>query len=650
MKRIIMLVGVLVGALLPATPAIAAPTIEFLNPSGYTTAVRISDVQDGDGSLHLVAWAREIPSNALVEFELKPPGQNAATFTADRVGTDTWEKLIPIPDTYADAPGYTLTARLYQGVPGDADEVDNDEMLVEVDQSEVPPPQAQTVELSYPENGGRAGFFTPKGKRSNIVLDYQASAGTNQVRAFYTLSDPGAAPVWEESCGSGDPDDQGFGKVRCTLKEGHNPLDVGAVAIVSNKTAPPAPPSPQLDDTGDAHRIFPYMQNPSSVEISPGAQTVPLAQCWVMAALVEDQFGRSVAAANVDIHAEGPEDELYFESKTNETDPFQAPDTAHVSKENAKRCSDNANSGQQGDHNSPGRDDQKHVESVDGTSDGGRFRFALRSDFAGGTFVQAWADVNDDDAAGLTEASGGTQLGWGSPPPPPSLEVFLSPASTTATTGSCTAFEILARRGGSPFSSANVDMHVSGPDASVNFCDVEGGTARRAPESGGHVADAHEDGTRHAEGETDANGRFVFGVTSASQGSTTVQVWVDGNDDDLLTSGEPSKSGSVAWQPPGGRSISIDSNKSTVGKGRRVRLFGAIEGDPACSSGQSVAIQAKPVRGGRFGTVKTATTDEDGDYSTRIKMRKSRKFRATVPSTGTCSAARSPTITVRVRS
>lgn len=648
MKRIVLVVGALVGALFPAAPAVAAPAIAFLNPSGYSTTMRISDTPDADGFIHLVAWAKEIPSQALVEFELKPPGQNAATFVADRVGTDTWEKLIPIPDTYPDVTGYALTARLYRGVAGDADEVANDEVLVEVDQSEVPPPQGQTVEMLYPENGGRAGFFTPKGKRTNVVFDYQASAGTNQVRAFYTLSDPGADPVWEESCGSGDPDDQGFGKVRCTLKEGHNPLDVAAVALVSNKTAPPAPPSAQLDDTGDAHRVLPYVQDPRTVEISPGAQTVTLAECFVMGALVEDQFGRAVAAANVDVHAEGPEDELYFESRTNETDPFQAPDNGHVSKENAKRCSDNANSGQQGDHNSPGRDDQKHIESVDGTSTAGVFRFALRSDFAGGTFVTAWADVNDDDALGLSEASGGTQLGWGSPPPPPSLDVFLTPSNATATTGSCTAFEILARRGGSPFSSANVDIHISGPDSSVTFCDPEGASVRRAPESGGHVADAHEDGMRHAEGEADTNGRFVFGVTSASQGSTALQIWLDGNDDDLL-SGEPSKSGTITWQPPGERSISIDSNRSRVRKGRRVRLSGAIEGDPACSGGQAVSIQAKRVRGGRFGTVKTTTTDDDGDYSVRMKMRRAKKFRATVQSTGTCSAARSRAITVRVR-
>ncbi|HEX2196327.1 MAG TPA: hypothetical protein VHJ76_05310, partial [Actinomycetota bacterium] len=579
MKKTMLLLTAMLASLLPAAPAVAAPTIAFLNPSAYTTPPpEISDVEDADGFVHLVAWAREIPSQALVEFELQPTGQNAATFTADRVGSDTWEKFVPIPDTHPDGATYTLRVRLYAGVPGDADEVANDEMAIEINQSEIPPPTGETVEMSYPDNGDRLGIFAPKGKLPITILDFAASDGTERVRAFYTLSDPGTDPVWGEPCGTAVPGDEGFGKVRCTLREGDNPLDVTAVALVSNKTSPPAPPSPALDDTGDAHRVLPYLQQPSSVEVSQGNTTVNLSSCHIMTLFVNDQFDRAVAGANVDVHADGPEDELHFNSSGTSTDAFQAPDNQHVSRENAKRCSDNANSGQQGDHNSPGRDDVKHIESVDGTSDNGGFRFALRSDFAGGTFIQAWADVDDDDVADLNEASGGTQLGWGSPPPPPNLDVFLSPSSTNGSNGSCVPFEILARRGGGPFNNANVDIHLQGPDPAVTFCDVDGGGTRRPPESGGHVGDTHEDGVRHGEGETNAAGRFTFGVTSASTGTTQVQVWIDGNDDDVL-SGEPSRTATVTWQPPGDRSISIDSNRNRVAKGRRVRLFGAIQGD-----------------------------------------------------------------------
>ena len=653
MKKITLLLTAVLAALLPAPSALAAPRIAFVNPSGYTTPARISDVMDADGNVHLVAWAAEIPSQALVEFELQPTGGNALTFTGERVGADTWETSFAIPDSFPDGATYTLRARLYQGVPGNADEVANEEIQVEINQSEIPPPQGETVEMSYPDNGSRLGIFVPKGKLPVTVFDFAASLGTERVRAFYSLSDPGAEVSWE-TCGSGVPDDQGFGKVRCTLKEGHAPLDVTAVAVVSNKTSPPADPNPALDDTGDAHRVLPYLQQPTSVEIGDGNRMVDLSVCHTMTALVEDQFDRAVPLANVDVHADGPEDELSFGTRgsgsaANDTDPFQAPDAGHVSRENAKNCANNSNSGFQGDHNSPGRDDVKHIESTTGTSNSGTFRFALRSDFAGGTFVQVWADVDDDDLPDLAEATGGTQLGWATPPPEPSLDVFLTPANTSATNGSCVELEIVARRGGAPFNNANVDIHLQGPDPAVSFCDVSGGGTRRPPESGAHLGDVHEDGTRHGEGETDAAGTFVFGVTSASSGTTQVQVWIDVNDDDLL-SGERTATSSISWAPAGDRSISLSSSRSRIPQGRRVRLFGQVEGDPACSGAQAVNIQSKPLRGGRFGTVKTVVTDESGAYSTRIRMQRSRKFRAVTPAAEPCSFARSNTVTVRVRS
>ena len=655
MKKTTLLLVALFAALLPAKSAIAAPQINFINPSGYlTTPYEISDAEDADAMLHLVAWAREIPSSALVEFEIEPTGDNPATYTAERVGSDTWEAFVPIPNDFVDGSTYTLRARLYAGVPGDADEVANDEMPVEINQSPVPPPSGESVEMTYPDNGGPLGIFTPKGKRSVAVFDFAASEMTEQVRAFYTLSDPGTEPQWESSCGSAAPDDQGFGKVRCTLGEGHNPLDVSAVAVVSNRAAPapPAPPNPALDASGDAHRVLAYVQQPRTVEVGGATGNITLATCQTLTATVSDQNDRPVPLANVDVHADGPEDELHFGTRTTgaeaqRTDPFQPPDLGHVSRENAKDCGNSENLNQQGDHNSPGKDDLKHIESTTGTANNGDFRFALRSASAGGTFVQVWADVDDDDLPDLNEATGGAQLGWGGPQPEPTQEVFLSPSSANGTNGSCVELEILARRGGGAFGNANVDIHVTGPDSSVQFCDVSGGGTRRPPESGGHIGDAHEDGTRHAEGETDTSGSFRFGVTSPSEGTTQVQVWIDRTDDDVLN-GEPAKTATVTWQPAGERSISISSNKSRVAKGRRVRLSGAIQGDPACSGGQAVQIQAKPVRGGRFGTVKTVTTEPDGSYTTRIKMRKARKFRAVAQAVDPCSFARSNTITVRV--
>lgn len=646
MVKRIFLLGVVAATLFPAPPVAAAPAIAFLNPSGYSTTLTISDVQDGDGFVHLVAWTRDTPSSALVEFELKPPGQNAATFTGNRVGADTWEAFVPLPDSFADGGGYTLIGRLYSGVPGNADEVANTQMTVEVNQSAVPPPNGEAVELSYPENGDGLGIYVPKGKRPLAVFDYVASQGTRQVRAFYTLSAPGTKPVWEGSCGSSVPDALGVGKVRCTLSAGHAPRAVTAVAVVSNTTSPPTRPHPALDRAGDAHRVLPYLQRPTSITVGPGPQTVTLAACHQMTASVNDQFDRPIPRVNVDVHAEGPEGQLFF-SSSRKTHPFRAPTRAHGSIENARRCSNNGEAGHQGVHQNPG-DDVKHIESVRGTSNSGAFRFALRSDLAGGTFIVAWADVNDDDQPGLREVSGGTQLGWGAPPPTPRVEVFLLPRRVGSTTGSCTPFEILARRGGGPFLSANVDIHLTGPEANIDFCSVPGGSTTRPPESGGHIGNAHEDGTLHAEGEANESGSFTFGITSGARGTSAVRVWVDTNDDDVPTD-DPSDSASVNWFAPGERTISLSSSKDSVDPGDGVRLMGRVRGDPSCLRHEAVKIQSKRQSGGTFKTVKILTTDDEGRYSTRVAMQSSRAFRALAPETGNCSRAQSEGVTVRIR-
>jgi hypothetical protein len=634
-------------------------SIEFLNPSGYTSATErtLSAKTDGDNTYHLVAWVRNMPASPLVEFELRPiPTGNANTVVATRMG-NTFEHRLELGGLADGA--YELSATLYSNLNPVADDTET----VTINNSDIPPPSAaSTVEILNPENGERAGYFTPEGKSAGFLVSTLASEGTESVRVLYSMSDPGNEPEWQQ-CGTGSPDASQISQVRCALASGHAPGEVTAIAAVANKAPPPDPPA-AADDTGDAHAVVPYLQQAGNVEVSPTPVTEDISDCIKFTLAVEDQFNQPIAGMNVDVHATGPGDQVQFATLdttpvTNDTDPFQAPDrgsTAHRHTiENAIRCSNDSNLGQQGETNLPGADDIKHIESTSpmnslgGTDNFGRWDFALHSRTQGPTQIAAWADSNGDDVMGTSEASGGAQLGWGQPPPPPVDEVFLSQGANSATTGSCVPFELLARRGGNAYAGANVDLHLTGPDAGVTFCDVAGGTARRPPDGGGHVGDAHEDGTRHAEGETDTAGKFVFGVTSATQGSTTVYVWLDSSGDDLPTTGEPSRTATVSWQPPGDRTISISSNKSSVRKGRRVRLSGSIEGDPACSSAQAVEIQSKPLRGGSFGTVKTVTTDEEGLYSTRVKIRSSRRFRAVAPEAGACVDARSNTITVRAR-
>lgn len=652
MKRSVLLVVALVAALMPGPPAHAAPAIRFLNPSDYTgpPPFDASNKADADAAVHIVAWVKEVPASPLVEFEIESTTLKA-TIDGVRAGDDAWEANWVPPDSFTDGP-YTLRAILYSGSPGNASEVASNEVTIVLNTDAVPPPPApETVEMGFPENGGPLGFFVPKGKQPTTVIDFTTSELTAQVRALYTMSDPGNDPEWV-ACGFARVPESRAGRVRCTLKAGDSPARVTGVAVVANMTAPETEGNPALDETGDAHRVVPYTSVPTIIDIDPESQQVDnLTACFDrLTATMYDQRSRPIAAANIDVHATGPSDQLVFGSiANNRTSPFQAPDAGHPSSEDALRCSDGERVGRQGDHNVPLEDDIKHIESTTGTDTNGNFHFALKTDSTGGTTVFAFADVNDDDLPATSEASGGARIGWGVAPPPPVTELFVSPSASSGSTGSCIAVEATVRRGGSPLSGANVDVHVTGPDAGVAFCDVSGGSSRRVPDAGGHLGDAHEDGTKHAEGETGATGTFVFGVTSPSPGETAVSVWLDTTEDDVF-SGELQRSSTLTWTPPGDRSITLDSNKSRVAKGRRVRLFGGIEGDPACAASQTVEVQAKPLRGGSFATVKTITTDAEGDYTTRIKMQAARRFRTVVPSAGQCEHAVSPTVTVRIRS
>lgn len=659
-KRIFLAVALVMGSLAAAPPTRAQNVgIQLLNPSGYSTTNAnqprpLSAKQDNNATYHLVAWAKGVPPSAVVEFELRPTTVGSpVTVTATRVGSsNTWEYNLELA-TVADGT-YTLAAVLFSGQTSVAE----DEQLVTVQNSELRPGgPANTVELLYPENGGRAGYFTPPGKTAGFLVHAIASEGTGQVRVLYSLSDPGNEPEWKP-CGSEAPNDDRLVTIRCALAVGDRPADVGAIAAVANRQ-PTGDPSPAADETGDAHHVVPYAQVATNVEVTPSSTTKDPATCQKFTLDVSDQDNRPIVGMNVDIHAVGPDDQLQFATipltpVTNETDPFQAPDRAHTT-EGARRCSDGMRLGNQGETNRPGGlDDEKHIEStspedsVGGTDESGDFDFALFSATVGATQIVAWADANDDDLPGANEASGGAQLGWGVAPPPPVTEIAVSPTSMDATVGQCARFEAVARRGGSALGGANVDVHITGPDAGVAFCTPADATPSRAPDAGSHVTGGHEDGTKHLEGETSSDGRFVFGVVSSTTGGTVVSVWVDQTEDDTQ-SGEPNASAQTTWQVEGERTITLTSSRSRVRKGARVRLSGDIEGVSSCESAQTVQLQARPAGGGTFVTIKTLTTDGEGLYGTRVRMRRARTFRAVAPEASPCEAAVSGNVTVRVR-
>jgi hypothetical protein len=637
-----MLAALSVVGLPVAVSAQGSPSIEILNPSGYSTNMELSSKTDVDGAYHFVAWVPEVPPSPFVEFELQPAAGISITIEATRVGTDTFEAFHNLSGLSDGA--YTLRAILFSGQEQFGA---GDSRTVTINNANVPPPpQSETVEILHPTNGGQIGFFNPPSGRPNTMIDVKGSTEAQQARLLYSVSRPGTEPAWTE-CGAAEFDSTDFGRGRCTLAENVAPSQVTAVAAVANMTPPPAPPGGPADDAGDAHRVFPYLSVPASVAIEPESQTIPVATCSpVLRATALDQFGRPLANPNFDVHAFGPSDQLQFATISGTTDNFQGPDKGPHSQENTARCSETAAEGRQGETNRVAQHDEKHIESRGEFRDEGVFKFALRSDSVGGTNVLVWVDADDDDLQDGTEASGGARIGWGQDPPPPVRQVFLDPANPSATVGSCVRLVLSVKEGGSPLTSGNADVHLTGPDSTVSFCTPPDGSVLREPDSGEHVAGVHADGTRHAEGELNSAGQLVFGVMSTSQGQTTVTAWLDETDDDTL-SNEPAASTRVSFGVDGDRAISLDASRRRVPRNARVRLSGVISGSEACEGDQPVRFKARRPGTNRFRTIASRATNAQGEFAIRTRVRRTTEYRAVAPRNGVCNVSKSRIVRVR---
>ena len=631
----------MIAALFPVSAAWAAPAIQLLNPSNYTANPELSTKADIDGAYHFVAWVPQVPPSPIVEFEIQPAAGNTTTIEASRVGTtDTFEAFHPL--TGLTDGTYTVRAILYSGATQFGED---DEQTVTIRNGTLG--QSETAEITHPANGGSLGFYSPKDGLPRAIVDVRTSADARQARVLYTTSAPGSEPVWVQ-CGSGAVN-TGLATVRCTLAEKTPASQVTAIAALANQTPPPGPAQPAADDAGDAHRVTTYTAVPTQVSITPEAEKVAVGVCKELTVRVLDQQSRPLHAVNVDVHAVGPTDQLQFASGGNDDD-FQPPNGGPHSRENTRLCNDLASENQQGDTNRVNAPDEKHIESVltgsnAGTDNQGTFTFALYSAVIGGTQVTAWADPNDDDLQAANEASGGARLGWGQDPPPPVRQLFLEPANSSGTVGSCQRITVLAKEGGNALTFGNIDVHASGPDSGVAFCNPSGGSITRQPDTGEHVAGAHSDGTKHIEGELNSGGQFVFGVMSPSAGETDITAWLDETDDDTL-SGEPAVSGKATFGVSGDRSISLNASRRRVPQGGRVRLGGAISGSDACEANQTVKLKAK-TPGGRFRTIGSRTTTSTGEYAFSVRVRRTKDYRAVAPRDGVCQTAKSGTVRVR---
>jgi hypothetical protein len=472
------------------SPTPTGTSIQFLNPS-KKTSLEISDKDDRSAgasktAYHLVAWTHLAPAGAGVQFKYDPAGDTTPEITignGTQVAPDTWEFFWDLPDTIGEAGGPTggppptvastgnLRAILFNST---GSEVARDEEAVTINNKDRTASeqndfriedQAETVEITYPTNGGGMGFFgSPDGTYTGVI-DVSYSTGASSVTTatgFYTVDPPGTDPNFV-ACANGSENagatlDDGL---RCTLAAGNRPNQVTAVAVVvSDRTQEPVTDLQSADrDTSDGHRVFAYEQDPSSVVINPGSESEDANKCTnpVFVATVLDQNGRKVAGANVDVHAQGPTDNLFFDDSSGaNSSPNQAPDQGGHAAEQTADCETAAQptftaagTSGQGDHEQLTAPDVKHIESTvatssartGGTEDTGGFRFNLMSQDPGGTQITAWADEDFNDRFCSAEASGNATHGWASPPPSATgvaSEESVCPRPTPGVTGTAT--------------------------------------------------------------------------------------------------------------------------------------------------------------------------------------------------------------------
>lgn len=578
-----------------------SPTIQWLNPSRYENNMIVSDKEDDDGTYHLVAWVANRPADAVVEFTYQrvssSPTNEVTICTANRVGsTDTyecdWDLDARGSGTATENGQYRLRAILYSSSaaspspsPGQPPEVDRDEETVTVRR------EAETVEIEYPVNGGQLGVYNPPGDpRAGFVMDVETSDDATGVRAYYTESPPGTEPSWQNCQQQTTVSfSDGTKRIGCVLQgsDDENTNITGVAAVAEGEQAGSTPPQTCLitvgptsagctpqpvtpggtgPDSGDAHRVFRYVQDPFSVELPPPSENRPNDDgnftCQVLTSTVEDQFGRPIWRVNMDVHAQGPGDEVRFGRVPGTTNSFKAPDQGGHQTENTDQCGDapaEQSSPAQGRHTNVSGPDAKHIESVEGSDTSGRFTFAVRSPSREGTStVTAWADEDDNDERQTTEPFDTTTVTFTRQSASPSQSASQSTATATATqsasnspsqsassvspsgtspsSGSPTQAQTLncePETDTNPVSSSHTFVctvsDASGPVSGVEV-DVEATGANDQDGDSRNTPDDSCTTTGESGSCTITHGPGGFGSTSET-GTTVYRAWIDSDDD-----------------------------------------------------------------------------------------------------------------------
>jgi hypothetical protein len=107
-------------------------------------------------------------------------------------------------------------------------------------------------------------------------------------------------------------------------------------------------------------------------------------------------------------------------------------------------------------------------------------------------------------------------------------------------------------------------------------------------------------------------------------------------------------------QPKADRTLTLDANKGKVEKGRKVRLSGQIDApqnEAGCEPSQTVELQRKKTKAPdtAFATFRTVQTDQAGNFAQKLRVKKTRVYRAVVQENEACDDELSNTQKVRVQ-
>lgn len=625
------------------SPTGTAAQIELLNPSTHSNVLSDKDSDPSaatdptDTQYHFVAWARNIPANALAEFFIIQGDKNFLLGSSTLKGSDTFDVYAPIPDglddTSTDAAGVQSNGAIVRVVlyaNNGANEVDRDEQAVVVNQKEPtsdtlmqkeknPANAAETVEMTYPTLVGPMGFYTQQGQRPTGVVEATTSSGTDHVSVSYTTSPVGTEPAWTDCNSTDETRANSADGTRCALADGTRPEQVTGIAAVAMDQESDNPNGEQATsrkNAGDAHRVVGFEQQPATVFVT--SHTSATGACSpIVTVTVQDGGGREVVNAQVDVHAQGPTDNVAFNTDNTDTDAAGDPDPndppENHTTEAGRDCSDLGFGGTQGDHEVGGGPDRKHIESTDNTDDNGEFTYEMYSEAAGGTTMLAWTDKDDDDRYCATERSGTGTITWGSGGPAapnpegPELQTCQGSASGSASTSGSTS---------STTTSSSTSPSTTSPTGSASTTSPTSSASTTTPTSSASTTTPTGTGTT---GSTTGGGATTTGTTGSVQQAT-----VD---------------------------VSLEASQPRKTFGKSFTLSGSVTStNSACTDFVNVRILRDVVGGSdEFELFAQEQTDANGTFSVTSKAERSANYIAQVAENATCDDASSSPQPVLVR-